>query len=160
MPEAERGHAEKQREDAEIHASSLPAPPGICRDRSNVSSDEMRMLAIVVFALAVTGATLAGSGLVVAPHIDPPGTPKYHAHVLAAYRLPIFLAAVQARLDPRQGVITEKELDVVALAFALALLVFAWPRFARPTLRGVDLPIARVSRAMWRAPLIIGPPRA
>ncbi|HEV8228554.1 MAG TPA: hypothetical protein VGQ86_01245 [Candidatus Limnocylindria bacterium] len=120
----------------------------------------MRLLAIVVFALAVTGATLAGSGLVVAPHIDPPGTPKYHAHVLAAYRLPIFLAGVQARLDPRQGIVTEKELDTIALAFALALLVFAWPRLSRPTLRAVDLPALGVSRALWRAPLILGPPRA
>jgi hypothetical protein len=121
----------------------------------------MRLIAIAVFALAVIGATLAGSGLVVAPHVDPPGTPKYHDHVLAAYRLPIFLAGVQARLDPRQGVMTAEHLDAATFALALALLVFAWPRLPRPTRRAVaELSPARVARAQWRAPLILGPPRA
>lgn len=121
----------------------------------------MRILATVVFGLAVTGATLAGSGLVVAPHIDPPGTPRYHDHVLAAYRLPIFLAGVQARFDPGQGVLTQQELDTAAFAFALALLVFAWPRLPRPAVRGIaDVPPARIARAQWRVPLILGPPRA
>ena len=32
----------------------------------------LRACAIAIFSLAVTGATLAGSGLVTAPHIDPP----------------------------------------------------------------------------------------
>ena len=121
----------------------------------------MRLLAIVVFALAVAGATLAGSGLVVAPHVDPPGAPRYHDHVLAAYRLPIFLAGVQARLDPRRGVLTERELDTAAFAFALALLVFAWPRLPRPALGSItDVAPARIARAQWRSPLIAGPPRA
>lgn len=120
----------------------------------------MRLLAIVVFGLAVTGATLAGSGLVVAPHVDPPGTPRYHDHVLAAYRLPIFLAGVQARLDPRQGVLAQEELDTASFAFALALLIFAWPRLARPTRRAVaELPPLRIAPAQWRSPLILGPPR-
>lgn len=120
----------------------------------------MRLIAIVVFALAVTGATLAGSGLVVAPHIDPPGTPKYHDHVLAAYRLPIFLAGVQARFDPRQGVLTEHLMDVTTYSFVLALLVFAWPRLFRPARRPVaELGLERIARAQWRSPLILGPPR-
>jgi hypothetical protein len=120
----------------------------------------MRPFAIVVFALAATGATLAGSGLVVAPHIDPPGTPTYHDHILAAYRLPIFLAGIQARFDPRQGVLSEQLLDVATYAFVLALLVFAWPRLPRPTSRPVaELAPARDARAEWRSPLIIGPPR-
>jgi hypothetical protein len=121
----------------------------------------MRLFAVVVFALAAAGATLAGSGLVVAPHVDPPGTPKYHEHVMAAYRLPIFLAGVQARLDPRQGVLTEEHLDAATLALTLALLVFAWPRLPRPTQHAfAELAPARVARAQWRTPLIIGPPRA
>jgi hypothetical protein len=120
----------------------------------------MRLIAIVVFALAATGATLAGSGLVVAPHIDPPGTPKYHDHVLAAYRLPIFLAVMQARFDPRRGVLTEHLVDVATYAFVLALLTFAWPRLPRPTPRPVgELAFARIACAQWRSPLILGPPR-
>jgi len=120
----------------------------------------MRPLAIVVFALAVTGATLAGSGLVVAAHIDPPGTPKYHDHVLAAYRLPIFLAGVQARLDPRQGVLTEDVVDAATYALVLALLAFAWPRLPRPARRSIaELAPARIAGAQWRSTLILGPPR-
>jgi hypothetical protein len=121
----------------------------------------MRFAAIVVFALAVTGATLAGSGLVVAPHVDPPGTPKYHDHVLAAYRLPIFLAGMKARLDPRQGVITEHLSDAATLAFVLALLTFFWPRLPRPTRRPVaELRELRLATSQWSTPLILGPPRA
>jgi hypothetical protein len=120
----------------------------------------MRLIAVVVFTLAATGATLAGSGLVVAPHIDPPGTPKYHDHVLAAYRLPIFLAGIQARFDPRRGVVTEQLVDLATYTFVLALLIFAWPRLPRPTRRPVEvLALARVAQAQWRSPLILGPPR-
>ncbi|MDP9251855.1 MAG: hypothetical protein M3O80_02520 [Chloroflexota bacterium] len=120
----------------------------------------MRLIAITVFALAATGATLAGSGLVVAPHIDPPGTPKYHDHVLAAYRLPIFLANMQARFDPGRGVLIENLADAATFAFVLALLTFAWPRLPRPTRRSIgQLAPARVAQAQWRPVLILGPPR-
>ena len=121
----------------------------------------MRFIAIVVFALAVTGATLAGSGLVVAPHVDPPGTPKYHDHVLAAYRLPIFLANMQARFDPRRGVLTEHLVDVATFSFVLALLVFVWPRLPRPARRPIAefVPI-HIAGAQWRPLLVLGPPRA
>jgi hypothetical protein len=120
----------------------------------------MRFIAIVVFGLAVTGATLAGSGLVVAPHVDPPGTPRYHDHVLAAYRLPIFLATMKARFDPRQGVLLEHLSDAATVAFVLALLTFVWPRLPRPTRRAVaDVVPVRMARAQWRSPLILGPPR-
>jgi len=121
----------------------------------------MRFIAIAVFTLAVTGATLAGSGLVVAPHVDPPRTPKYHNHVLAAYRLPIFLAGVQARFDPGQGVLAEHLSDAATFAFVLALLTFAWPRLPRPTRRPVaELALFRIVSTQWCAPLILGPPRA
>jgi hypothetical protein len=121
----------------------------------------MRLIAIVVFGLAATGATLAGSGLVVAPHIDPPGTPRYHDHVLAAYRLPIFLAGVQARFDPRQGVVTQQLVDLATFTLVLALLVVAWPRLPRPTRRALaEIPVMRIAQAQWRSPLILGPPRA
>jgi hypothetical protein len=120
----------------------------------------MRFIGVVVFALAVTGATLAGSGLVVAPHVDPPGTPRYHDHVLAAYRLPIFLATIRARFDPRQGVLLEHLSDSATFAFVLALLTFAWPRLPRPTRQAVaDLMPARIAQAQWCSPLIPGPPR-
>ena len=62
-----------------------------------------RILAIVIFATAAAGATAAGAGVVVAPHIDPPGTPLFHTHALAAYRLPIFLGVLRAKWDPKQG---------------------------------------------------------
>jgi hypothetical protein len=121
----------------------------------------MRLIATCVFALAATGATLAGSGLFIAPHIDPPGTPKYHDHVLAAYRLPIFLANMQARFDPRQGVLTEHLIDVATYSFVLALLVFVWPRLPRPARRPVaELAPGRIAHAQWRPLLILGPPRA
>ena len=121
----------------------------------------MRFIAVVIFALAVTGATLAGSGLVVAPHIDPPGTPPLHDHVLAAYRLPIFLATMQARFDPRQGVLTEHFSDAATFAFVLALLTFVWPRLPHPTRRPVaELALAPIAGPQWRAPLILGPPRS
>jgi hypothetical protein len=120
----------------------------------------MRFIAVVVFALAVTGATLAGSGLVVAPHIDPPGTPKYHDHVLAAYRLPIFLANMQARFDPARGVLTEHLSDAATFGFVLALLTFAWPRLGRPARRAIgELAQARIAQAQWQPVLILGPPR-
>lgn len=120
----------------------------------------MRLIAGAILALAVTGATLAGSGLVVAPHVDPPGTPKYHDHVLAAYRLPIFLAAVQARFDPGRGVLTQDVVDTATFALVLALLTFVWPRLPRPSRRAIaELAPARIAGAQWRSPLILGPPR-
>jgi hypothetical protein len=43
---------------------------------------------------------------------------------------------------------------------AMALLVFAWPRLARPARRpSADIPVPLISRALWSAPLLLGPPR-
>src|SRR5947207_2755660 len=105
-------------------------------------------------------ATAAGSGVIVAPHVDPPGTPLFHTHVFAAYRLPLFLGVLRARFDPHQGLFTQEALFDAA-ALVLALLALLWPRVPRPTLRAVaELAAARIARALWRSPLILGPPRA
>jgi hypothetical protein len=120
-----------------------------------------RLLAIAVFSLAATGATLAGSGVVVAPHVDPPGTPAFHDHVLAAYRFPIFLMRLQQLYAQIPKVAMVSPLETSLAAVALAMLVFAWPRLPRPTRRPTgQIPIPLITRALWRAPLLLGPPRA
>ncbi len=117
-----------------------------------------RLLAIALFSLAATGSTLAGAGLVVAPHIDPPGTPLFHDHVLAAYRFPIFLMHLQ-QLYAR-GAKLEMVAPLAGGLVAMGLLVFAWPRLSRPTRRPMaEVPIPLISRALWSAPLLLGPPR-
>ena len=119
-----------------------------------------RFLACLVFALAAGTATFAGAGLVVAPHIDPPGTPLFHNHVMAAYRLPIFLGVLRARFDPSQGLVSAGDTFFEAATMILALLALLWPRLPRPTLLAVaELMPARIRRALWRSPLILGPPR-
>ena len=120
-----------------------------------------RALAILVFALAAGTAAFAGAGLVVAPHIDPPGTPLFHTHVLAACRLPLFLGVLRARYDPKQGLVSASDSLFEAATMVLALLALLWPRLPRPTLLAIAemLPV-RIRRALWRSPLILGPPRA
>jgi len=119
-----------------------------------------RFLAIAVFSLAASGATLAGAGLVVAPHVDPPGTPAFHDHVLAAYRFPIFLMHLQQLYDRGQKLTMESPVATSLAAVSMGLLIFAWPRLPRPTRRPTaDVPIPLISRALWSAPLLLGPPR-
>ncbi len=119
-----------------------------------------RFLAIAVFSLAASGATLAGAGLVVAPHLDPPGTPAFHDHVLAAYRFPTFLMHLQQLFERGQKITMESPLATSLAAVSMGLLIFAWPRLPRPTRRPTaDVPIPLVSRALWSAPLLLGPPR-
>ena len=119
-----------------------------------------RLLAIAVFTLAATGATLAGSGLVVAPHIDPPGTPLFHDHVLAAYRFPIFLMRLQQLYDRGPKLELVPPLATAGAALVMGLLVFLWPRLPRPTRRPLaEMPMPLISRALWSAPLLLGPPR-
>ncbi len=120
-----------------------------------------RLLAIAVLTLAAAGSTLAGAGLVVAPHVDPPGTPAFHDHVLAAYRFPIFLMHLQQLYDRGQKLVMESPLATSLAAGAMGLLIFAWPRLPRPTRRPTaDVPTPLISRALWSAPLLLGPPRA
>jgi len=46
------------------------------------------------------------------------------------------------------------------LAVALALLVIAWPRLPRPTLRPLShVAVARMDISQWGAPALTGPPR-
>jgi hypothetical protein len=119
-----------------------------------------RLLAIAVFALAATGSTLAGAGLVVAPHVDPPGTPAFHDHVLAAYRFPIFLMHLQQLYARGAKLEMTTPFAATLAAVTMGLLVFAWPRLPRPTRRPLaEIPIPLVSRALWSAPLLLGPPR-
>ncbi|HEV8534105.1 MAG TPA: hypothetical protein VGR87_00060 [Candidatus Limnocylindria bacterium] len=119
-----------------------------------------RLLAIAVFTLAATGATLAGSGLVVAPHVDPPGTPAFHDHVLAAYRFPIFLLRLQQLYDrgPKLTMVSPLATSLAVTVFAL--LVLALARLPRPTRRpSAYLAAPAIARSLWSAPLLLGPPR-
>jgi len=120
-----------------------------------------RVFAILVFAAAAGAATVAGSGVVVAPHVDPPGTPLFHRHVFAAYRLPLFLGVLRARYDPHQGLVSAQSVFEIEATLVLALLALLWPRLPRPALVSiVELEAARIARALWRTPQILGPPRA
>ena len=114
-----------------------------------------------MFALAAAGATFAGSGLVVAPHVDPPGTPRFHDHVLAAYRFPIFLMRLQQLYDRGPKLSTVTPLEVSLAATVIGLLVFPWPRLRRPTRRPVGhVATPLITSALWSAPLLLGPPRS
>jgi hypothetical protein len=96
----------------------------------------------------------------VAPHVDPPGTPAFHDHVLAAYRFPIFLMRLQQLYASTPKLSMVSPLETSLAAVALALLIFAWPRLPRPTRRpSADMPIPLISRALWSVPLLLGPPR-
>jgi hypothetical protein len=118
------------------------------------------VLAIAVFGLAATGATLAGSGLVVAPHVEPPGTPLFHDHVLAAYRFPIFVMRLQQLYDRGAKATFVSPLASGIASLVMCLLVFAWPRLSRPTRRpSACVAVPLISRALWSAPLLLGPPR-
>ncbi|HKW77506.1 MAG TPA: hypothetical protein VJQ09_00320 [Candidatus Limnocylindria bacterium] len=120
-----------------------------------------RFLQVLVFATAAGAAAAAGSGVVVAPHVDPPNTPLFHTHVFAAYRLPLFLGVLRARFDPHQGLVSPQGLMELEATAVLALLALLWPRLPRPTLRAIaDVSLARIANALWRSPLTLGPPRA
>lgn len=122
------------------------------------------MLAILLFSAAVGGATLAGSGMVVAPHVEPPGTPRVHDHVLAAYRYPLFLLRLQMQIEQRLGLERpgfrlEAPLANDLAALVMALLVVATPALPRPARRVVaKLAPPRVGRPQWRPSLPLAPP--
>ena len=126
----------------------------------------MRWLGALVFALAAASSVLAASGLAVPPHIDPPGTPQLHDHLLAAYRYPLFLLTLRmlsqhASGPPEAGwaLETPSQLQLDALVLAtLAVIVLKLPR---PTRYGVALlATIRLQTAQWRMGTPPGPPRA
>lgn len=121
----------------------------------------MKVLAVPVFLLAVAGATLAGSGLAVAPHVEPPGTPRYHDHVLAAYRFPLFALRLSERLDPDGERFTlAAPLAELAGGLVMGLLVIAVPRLPRPTPIAVAaVPLPALAAEQWRSPDRTPPPR-
>jgi hypothetical protein len=120
-----------------------------------------RSLAILVFAIAAGSATAAGAGVAVASHLDPPGSPLFHTHSFAAYRLPLFLGFLRARFDPHQGLVNTTSVFNLEMTLVLALLALLWPRLPRPTLLAIaDVRPAHVTRALWRAAHLTGPPRA
>jgi hypothetical protein len=120
-----------------------------------------RVLAILVFALAAGSATLAATGFAVAPHVDPPGMPRVHDHILATYRYALYLLRLE------RPVLAGAHFDATAAAGAaidvlvLAVLATLVPRLPRPTRR----PLARlapvsVGAPQWRTAPALGPPRA
>lgn len=123
----------------------------------------MRWLCALVFALAAASSALAASGLAVPPHIDPPGTPRFHDHLLAAYRYPLFL--LRLRMQSRQAsgpawaLETPSQLQLDALVLAtLAMIV---PKLPRPTRRVVAaLAAIGLPAPQWRLGAPLGPPRA
>ena len=123
----------------------------------------MRWLCAFVFAVAAGSSALAGAGLAVPPHIDPPGTPLFHDHLLAAYRYPLYLLRLRMLSQQLSGpgwsleLPSQMELGALVLA-SLALLV---PRLPRPTRRAVaTLPAVRIAPPAWRAWIPQAPPRA
>ena len=123
----------------------------------------MRWLRAFVFALAAGSSALAAAGLAVAPHVDPPGTPLIHDHLLAAYRYPLFLMRLRM-LNQRLGgpawtLEPPGQIELGGLVLAsLALLV---PKLPRPTRRAVaTLPAIRLASPEWRAWIPLAPPRS
>ncbi len=123
----------------------------------------MRWLGALVFALAALATAFSSSGLAVAPHAHPPGTPAFHDHVLAAYRYPLFLLRLERSATTARGPrwTLETSLAVGLAALALALLTFRVPRLPRPTRRPLAaIAPVRLAAPQWRHPLDHGPPRA
>jgi hypothetical protein len=122
----------------------------------------MRWLCAAVFALAATSSALAASGLAVPPHIDPPGTPRFHDHLLAAYRYPLFLLRLKmlSQRPAAPGWTLEAPSQLALDALVLATLALIVPKLPRPTRRAVAmLPAIHLLAPAWRASLPLGPPR-
>jgi hypothetical protein len=122
----------------------------------------MRWILAIVLAAAAVGSVLASSGVVVPPHVDPPGTPRYHDHLLAAYRFPLFLLRLQMLSHPTSGPgwALETPSGVELGGLVLAALALAVPKLPRPTRRAVAVvPPVTLARPKWRAAIPLGPPR-
>jgi hypothetical protein len=122
----------------------------------------MRRLCALVFALAAGSSALAASGLAVPPHIDPPGTPRFHDHLLAAYRYPLFLLRLQMLTGHPAGPGWTLELpgQIELGGLVLATLALIVPKLPRPTRRAIAvLPAIRLQAPQWRLGAPLGPPR-
>jgi hypothetical protein len=122
----------------------------------------MRWLCALVFALAAGSSALAASGLAVPPHIDPPGTPRFHDHLLAAYRYPLFLLRLKmlAQRPAGPGWTLELPGQVALDALVLATLALIVPRLPRPTRRAIAVvPAVLLHAPQWRLGAPLGPPR-
>ena len=122
----------------------------------------MRWLCALVFALAAGSSALAASGLAVPPHVDPPGTPRFHDHLLAAYRYPLFLMRLkmlsQRPTGPGWTLETPGSIELGALTLALLALIV--PKLPRPTRRAIAaVPTIRLLAPQWRLGAPLGPPR-
>lgn len=123
----------------------------------------MRWICAAVLALAAGSSVLAGAGLAVPPHREAPGTPRYHDHLLAAYRYPLFLLRLRMQSTHATGpgwTIDEPGQGALA-ALVLATLAIAVPRLPRPSRRVITRFAATpLAGPRWRQPAAIGPPRA
>ena len=122
----------------------------------------MRWLGALVFALAAASSALAASGLAVPRHVDPPGTPRFHDHLLAAYRYPLFLLRLKmlGHQPAGPGWTLEAPGQIELGALVLATLALIVPKLPRPTRRAVGvLPAIRIPSAAWQAWIPLAPPR-
>jgi hypothetical protein len=58
------------------------------------------LLARLVFAIAAASAAAASVGLAVPAHVEQPGTPPFHEHVLAAYRFGFLIEPMRSSTLP------------------------------------------------------------
>ena len=125
----------------------------------------MRWLCALVFALAAASSALAASGLAVPPHVDPPGTPRFHDHLLAASKYPLFLLTLrmlsQPANDPRPAVWTLEDPSQLQFdALVLATLAFMVAKLPRPTRRAMAvLRYVGLRDPQWRLGAPLDPPR-
>lgn len=145
----------------------------------------MRVVAPLVFVLAVATMELAGAGLIVAPHGEAPGSAPVHEHAVTVYRFPLlllfdapgipseaeFAAHARGRHEqhtrwaaadgsPLVTFLASHPLAQLAGSLALALIALAFARLPRPTRR----PIARlalpvIAAEQWLARIVPPPPR-
>jgi len=122
----------------------------------------MRWLCALVFALAAGSSALASAGLAVSPHIDPPGTPRLHDHLLAAYRYPLFLLRLRNADTPASGPswTLETPSQMQFGAMVLATLTVTIAALQRPTRRrSARIAAPELVAPQWRAGAPLGPPR-
>lgn len=119
-----------------------------------------RLLGAIVLASALTGATLAGWGVVVTPHPHSPGTPVRHGHDPVLYRLPLPTERPPVAGAPGAAPKMELAFDSAATV-VLALLAFPSTSLARLSTR-FSARFVRdfLSPSQWRALVLSAPPRA